>query len=47
MEPLRPGHSHYFASGRRGEGEMKPLQTYHTATTTFRDKGTTWGSAKL
>lgn len=36
----------YFAS-RRGEGEMKQLQTYHKATTTFRDKGTTWRSAKL
>lgn len=44
--PPHPGHSHYFASGRRGEGEMKPPQTYHAATT-FGDKGTTRGSAKL
>lgn len=30
-----------------GRGEMKPPQTYHTVATSFRDKGTTRGSAKL
>lgn len=41
-----PRHSTTLQVGGE-KGEIKQLQTYHKATTTFGDKGTTWGSAKL